>query len=192
VPLEAPVYPDERSRVLGEQLQTLEVARRKLEAQGEDSSAELVKIRQLKQFLRRGPEPEAGDFLAHGRFQLLSLLGKGSSGAVWKALDTERDVLVAIKLLHGHLANDVIRRERFFRSAERMASLDPPHVVRVLLKHGIEPYGDHWTLYYFVMEFLRHGDFKRAILLGSLSVDDRVRVIHERTSLPARPRRRWR
>ncbi|WP_163996368.1 protein kinase domain-containing protein [Pyxidicoccus caerfyrddinensis] len=179
MPSEVPVYQDERRRILGEQLQALEAARRKLEAQGEDTSSELAKIRELKRLLRRGPEPEAGDFLANGRFQLLSPLGKGGFGVVWKALDMERDMLVAIKLLHGHFANDASRRERFFRGAERMARLEHPHVVRVLLNRGIEPYGEHWTLYYFVMEFLRGGDFKRAILQGSLSVDDRIRVIRE-------------
>jgi serine/threonine protein kinase len=39
-----------------------------------------------------------------GRFELLTLLGEGGMGAVWRARDRELDELVALKLIKPELA----------------------------------------------------------------------------------------
>src|SRR5262249_31126119 len=66
-----------------------------------------------------------------GKFELLEELGGGSFGAVFRAIDTELDREVAVKILRaGRLARaeDV---ERFLREAKSAARLKHPGIVSV-------------------------------------------------------------
>jgi serine/threonine protein kinase len=54
-----------------------------------------------------------------GPYELLTALGAGGMGEVWKALDTRIDRTVAIKRLKSEYAADVLlRRLRLFEYAE--------------------------------------------------------------------------
>ncbi len=65
-----------------------------------------------------------------GRFELISRLGVGGFGSVWKARDTELDRVVAVKIPRkGQLSNDEI--EQFFREARSAAQLRHPNIVPV-------------------------------------------------------------
>lgn len=68
------------------------------------------------------------------RYHLLRELGRGATGVVYLARDTELEREVAVKLLHPHLAGaqQAATLERFFREARLMASLRHPNVVAVL------------------------------------------------------------
>jgi hypothetical protein len=168
------------SHELGKKLQELYILREKLEEQGESIASLQEQIHGIKQQLRSLPDLQAGDDLADGRFLLQELIGEGGFGKVWKAYDRARRMPVAIKVLRtqaGH--DDASRRERFFRGAERMAGLRHPHIAQVFLKYGCEPYGNSHIVYYFVMELLSGGDFKQAVLNGSLPLEDRARIILE-------------
>jgi len=48
-----------------------------------------------------------------GPYQILSLLGAGGMGEVYKARDTRLDRTVAIKVLSAHVADDPDLRQRF-------------------------------------------------------------------------------
>ena len=63
------------------------------------------------------------------RYRLVAELGRGASGAVYRAHDVELDREVAIKLLHAHLRGAM---GRFFAEARVAAALRHPHVVAVL------------------------------------------------------------
>src|SRR4029077_3832980 len=52
-----------------------------------------------------------------GPYQVISLLGAGGMGEVYKARDTRLDRIVAIKVLPAHLADKPELRERFEREA---------------------------------------------------------------------------
>ena len=71
---------------------------------------------------------------AGSRYRLVRELGRGATGAVYLARDTELDRDVAVKLLHPHLAGagSADALHQFFREARVMASLRHPNVVAVL------------------------------------------------------------
>jgi ribosomal protein S27E len=65
-----------------------------------------------------------------GRFELISRLGVGGFGSVWKARDKELDRVVAIKIPRkGQLSTGEI--DQFFREARAAAQLRHPHIVPV-------------------------------------------------------------
>lgn len=66
-----------------------------------------------------------------GRYRLLSLIGEGGMGKVFKAHDTMIDRDVAIKILPTDLANEPGYRDRFRREAHIAARLSEPHVVPI-------------------------------------------------------------
>lgn len=68
--------------------------------------------------------------IAH--YQILELLGEGGMGSVFKAIDTQRNETVAIKILSRHsLQSEEIRR-RFRREASAGMRLDHPNIVKIL------------------------------------------------------------
>lgn len=69
--------------------------------------------------VRKRPGPFAlGDSLLNGRFHLLDLLGSGSVGTVYRALDGERNETVALKVLHSREPDLVARFKNEFRSLQ--------------------------------------------------------------------------
>lgn len=63
-----------------------------------------------------------------GAFEVISLLGQGGMGEVWRARDPKLNRDVALKVLPDHLANDPDRLARFKREAQVLAALNHPHV----------------------------------------------------------------
>ena len=65
-----------------------------------------------------------------GRYEILSPLGAGGMGEVYKALDTRLDRSVAVKVLPGHIAQREELRTRFEREARAVAvaSLNHPNI----------------------------------------------------------------
>ncbi len=97
-----------------------------------------------------------------GHFKLVERLGMGAFGAVWKALDTELDRTVAIKIPRaGQL--DKQRQDFFFREARSAAQLRHPNIVPV---YEVGREGD--TLY-IVSEFVRGVTLSDRLTAGPLS-----------------------
>jgi serine/threonine kinase PknH len=71
------------------------------------------------------------DEVAFGRYRLLSLIGEGGMGKVYKAHDTVIGRDVAIKLLPAELGADPGYRERFRREAHTAARLTEPHIIPI-------------------------------------------------------------
>ena len=63
-----------------------------------------------------------------GPYEILSAIGAGGMGEVYRAKDTRLDRIVAIKVLPPHLADSPELRERFEREARTIASLNHPHI----------------------------------------------------------------
>ncbi len=65
-----------------------------------------------------------------GAYEIVSKLGEGGMGVVYRALDTRLNRTVAVKLLSENLA-DAAARRRFQREAKTASSLNHPHIVTV-------------------------------------------------------------
>jgi Tol biopolymer transport system component/tRNA A-37 threonylcarbamoyl transferase component Bud32 len=74
-----------------------------------------------------------GKTLAH--YEILSKLGEGGMGEVWKARDTNLDREVAIKILPEAYTADTDRLLRFEREAKLLASLNHPNIATVYGLH---------------------------------------------------------
>lgn len=91
-------------------------------------------------------EPKKGQVIGH--YKILSVLGKGGQGAVYKALDTRLDRTVALKTLPHQFSIDETNRKRFQREAKLASSLDHPNICTV---HDLtEIDGAHFIVMQFV------------------------------------------
>ena len=66
-----------------------------------------------------------------GRYELLEIIGRGGMGEVYRAHDTERERIVALKLLPTHLASDESFKARFRRESRLAARLNDPHIIPI-------------------------------------------------------------
>ena len=66
-----------------------------------------------------------------GPYEILSSIGAGSMGEVWKARDPRLSRDVAIKVLPASLANDVERLTRFEVEAKAASALNHPGIITV-------------------------------------------------------------
>jgi len=63
-----------------------------------------------------------------GPYQILSPVGAGGQGEVYRAKDTRLDRVVAIKVLASQRSADPELRQRFEREARAVSSLNHPHI----------------------------------------------------------------
>jgi serine/threonine protein kinase len=87
--------------------------------------------------------------LLDGRYELISLLGSGASGSVYKARDILMDRVLVAKILHKHLLASPVALERFRKEAVTSTGLNHHGIIHVYC-HGVADDGRP----YMVMEFL--------------------------------------
>ena len=80
--------------------------------------------------------PATGDLI--GPYRVISQLGRGAMGEVWRARDERLDRYVALKVLPADVAGDVERRARMLREARAAAAIRHPNVVTLydIISHG--------------------------------------------------------
>ncbi len=93
------------------------------------------------------PDPIIGR-LIDGRYQVRSRVARGGMATVYLATDLRLERQVAIKIMHGHLADDAAFKERFVQEARSAARLAHPNVVNVFDQ------GQDTDMAYLVMEYL--------------------------------------
>nr|MDQ3421284.1 serine/threonine protein kinase [Acidobacteriota bacterium] len=66
-----------------------------------------------------------------GQYEILSAIGAGGMGEVYRAKDSKLGRDVAIKVLHEAVAQDAERLGRFEREARALAALSHPNIVTI-------------------------------------------------------------
>jgi serine/threonine-protein kinase len=107
-------------------------------------------LRQIQKALGIVPEQIPG-------YTILSKLGRGGMGVVYKARQNSVDRLVAIKVLSSLLTEDPQFVKRFMNEARAVAKLDHRHIIPVF------DAGEAHGLYYFVMEYVEGKDLARIV-----------------------------
>ena len=100
-----------------------------------------------------------------GPYEILSAIGAGGMGEVYRARDTRLERIVAVKILPDHLADRAELRERFEREARTIASLNHPHICTL---HDI---GQQDGTNFLVMEYLDGETLAERLRKGPLPLD---------------------
>src|SRR5262245_56087631 len=91
-------------------------------------------------------------------------------GVVWKAVDTNLDREVAVKILPAALAGDAERLARFDREAKVLASLNHPNVATVHGFHDVD------GVRFLVMELVSGETLEERLKRGALAADEAVPI----------------
>jgi Tol biopolymer transport system component len=105
-----------------------------------------------------------------GPYEILSAIGAGGMGEVYKARDTRLDRMVALKILPDVLAADPQFRERFDREARSISQLDHPHIC------ALYDVGDQGGTAYLVMQYLEGETLADRLARGALPIDQALQV----------------
>ena len=104
-----------------------------------------------------------------GTYEILSALGAGGMGAVYRARDTRLGRDVAIKILPDAFASDAERLARFEREARTLASLNHPHIAQI---YGVEDRA-------LILELVEGDDLSDVIARGALPLADALAVARQ-------------
>src|SRR5438067_680577 len=108
-----------------------------------------------------------------GSYRLISLLGSGGMGEVWRAEDTRLLRSVAIKILADHIANDPEWKARFLREARTIAQLNHPNIATI---YAIEQEGDK---FFIAMELIEGESITTMLARGPMDSREAVRIIRQ-------------
>ena len=107
-----------------------------------------------------------------GPYEILSALGAGGMGEVYRARDTKLDRGVAIKILPEAFAADAERIARFQREAKTLASLNHPNIAHL---HGLEE-STRSGVRALVMELVEGEDLAQRIARGSIPLAEALPI----------------
>jgi eukaryotic-like serine/threonine-protein kinase len=97
-----------------------------------------------------------------GPYEVLSAIGAGGMGEVWRARDSRLERDVAIKVLPASFAGNASLRSRFEREAKAISSLNHPHICTL---HDV---GEEHGVHYLVMELIEGESLADRLAKGAL------------------------
>src|SRR5687767_12702704 len=100
-----------------------------------------------------------------GPYEIVSLLGTGGMGEVYRARDPRLRRHVALKVLPATAAADPERRERFTREALAVAALNHPHIVTIYSVEAAD------NAAFLTMELIEGRSLAEALPSGGLPLD---------------------
>ena len=104
-----------------------------------------------------------------GPYEIVSPLGAGGMGEVYRARDTRLARTVALKILPTELSEHAEAKQRFEREARAISSLNHPHICTL---HDV---GHQGGIDYLVMEYLEGMTLAARIARGPLPLDEVVK-----------------
>lgn len=110
------------------------------------------------------------------RYKILSVIGKGGSGVVYKALDFDTDQLVAVKVL---TINDFdprakMQHQYFLREVGVLKKVSHPNIIHIL-NSGINKYGQP----YLITDYIEGESLKSIMKKGRLSLEKIAYILQE-------------
>ncbi|HSS44759.1 MAG TPA: serine/threonine-protein kinase, partial [Thermoanaerobaculia bacterium] len=104
-----------------------------------------------------------------GPYEILSPIGAGGMGEVYRARDTRLERTVAIKVLPSHLSASPDVRQRFEREAKTISQLSHPHIC------ALYDVGREGETEYLVMEYLEGDTLSDRLAKGALPLEQTLR-----------------
>src|SRR6185369_959348 len=104
-----------------------------------------------------------------GPYEIVSLLGVGGMGEVYRARDTRLERTVAVKVLPQHLSASADLRERFEREAKAISKINHPHICTL---YDVNREGE---TEYLVMELLEGETLAARLTKGALPLEQALR-----------------
>jgi eukaryotic-like serine/threonine-protein kinase len=105
-----------------------------------------------------------------GSYQVLSLVGAGGMGEVYKARDAKLGRDVALKVLPSAFTHDAERLARFEREAKMLASLNHPNIATI---HGLEQSDG---VHYLVLELVAGQTLAERLTVGALPTKQALEI----------------
>jgi serine/threonine protein kinase/Tfp pilus assembly protein PilF len=152
-----------------------------------DVESLLAADRQAAAFLEKGALEEAVKFVEGGTlpseqswvgrsircYEILSLLGAGGMGHVYRARDTKLERDVAIKVLPSSFAGDHDRVVRFQWEARALAALNHPHIATI---YGFEEVDNNCAL---VLELVEGPSLAARLAVGAIPVKEAFEIARQ-------------
>src|ERR1019366_558521 len=104
-----------------------------------------------------------------GHYRILSKLGEGGMGEVYRATDTKLNRDVAIKVIPEEFSRDASRMARFEREAQVLAALNHPNIAAI---YGIEDRA-------LVMELVEGPTLAERIAEGAIPAEEALAVARQ-------------
>ena len=108
-----------------------------------------------------------------GAYEIVSLVGSGGMGEVYRATDTRLDRAVAIKVVAGRVTINPEFRQRFEREARHIAALNHPRICTLF------DVGHQDEINYLVMEYLEGETLSRRLRRGALPLEQTLKIAIE-------------
>jgi Tol biopolymer transport system component len=108
-----------------------------------------------------------------GPYEILSAIGAGGMGEVYRAHDMKLNRDVALKILPDAFVSDPDRLARFMREAQTLAALNDPHIAHL---HGLEESDGVRAL---VMELVEGEDLAERIARGPMPLDEALPIARQ-------------
>lgn len=120
-------------------------------------------------------DPLIGTKLA-GKYEIMSVLGTGGMGVVYKGRQDIMDRIVAIKMLQSHHLNDSMSVKRFQQEGKATCKLNHPHIITVYDFGIAQQTGQP----YIVMDYLQGIALSEVIKQeGQIGVDRAVKIFQQ-------------
>ena len=118
------------------------------------------------------PLPDIEEVRARFReFEILEPIGRGGTGVVYRARQPRLDRVVALKVLHPHIAADPAFSGRFLREARALAKLNHPSIVAVY------DFGEVEGSYFLLMEYVDGVSLRERLEADDLDGSDVLEIV---------------